>query len=382
MSEITFQTLEKPRILCVDDEPANLNLLQRTFRKDYDLYLADDGQAGLNILEKNAVDLIITDQKMPHMTGVEMLSRGKELAPSAVRMILTAYTDVKDIIAAINSGQIYRYILKPWTPDELKVTVAQALEHSRLARENVKLVDQLRKSLQELKNAQDELLHRERLSTLGRMASTVIHDLKLPMSNIRAGAELLSNPSMDIDIRKKFSEIIIKEVDRLVEMTQEILEFSRGETRYRFHEFDFDELFTEIHEQIWREFETNKIKINKDFTKVGMYNGDANRLRRVVLNLLVNSKEAMKNGGELLIKYGLVNGCIELIIEDSGNGIPLEIIDHIFEPFVTHGKHNGTGLGMSIAQRIVHAHKGEIVAENRAEGGARMFISLPMKRND
>lgn len=382
MTEIIKPDSLRPfTVLAVDDEPANLNLLRRTFRRDYNLFLAEDGLAGLEILEKHSVDIVISDQRMPKMTGIEMLEKSRVVAPDAVRMILTAYTEVNDIIDAINKGHIYRYILKPWSPDELKNTVAKALDHYRLTRENRELIIRLKQSLIDLKNAQDELLLRERLSTLGRMASTIIHDLKLPMSNIRASAALLAKADLSHNLRSEFSQIIMKEVDRLIEMTREILEFSRGEMKLNLTQFEFATLLEEVYQQIDRDFKQSGISIRKDWHGIGQIVGDVDRLRRVLLNLAVNAKDAMPQGGELTLYANGSEDQLVIRIDDTGHGMPEEIIERIFEPFVTHGKHDGTGLGMTIARKIVEAHHGEISAANKSDRGVCVEIVFPREQN-
>ncbi|MFH0765856.1 MAG: hybrid sensor histidine kinase/response regulator [Calditrichota bacterium] len=376
-------TLESPRrytILAVDDERANLNLLRRTFRRDYELLQAEDGVSGLELLRHNPVDLIISDQRMPRMTGVEMLAKSRELQPDAMRMILTAYTDVRDIIDAINKGHIYRYILKPWSPEELKLTVDQALEHYRLTAENRELIIRLTQSLTDLKNAQRELIEKERLSAVGRVASSIIHDLKLPMSNIRASASLLGKPNLNQTMRDEFAVMIVKEVDRLVEMTRELLEFSRGETRLALDNYEFETLLEDVCKQVEREFQQTGVKINRKWEKLGPFLGDYNRLRRTLLNLMTNARDAMSRGGVLTINASFQEKELIIRVEDTGTGIPEKILPTLFEPFVTFGKHDGTGLGLSIAKRIVEAHHGFITAANKPHhGGAVMEIHLPLE---
>jgi len=382
MASESKEAASKHRILAVDDERANLNLLRRTFHRDYEILLAESGQEGLSILRGGQVDLIISDQRMPGMTGVQMLAESRRIHPNAVRIILTAYADVKDIIDSINEGNIYRYILKPWSPDELKVTVAKALDHFRLEEENRELVKQLQKSLYELKAAQQELLLRERLSTLGRMASSIIHDLKLPMSNIRTSAALLADENLASPLRKEFSDIIQKEVDRLIEMTREILEFSRGELKLQVGVFQAADLLDEIARMLDRDFTTAGIKLQKDWKNLGAIEGDYEKLRRVLLNLAINARDAMSKGGVLTIRARHHNGRITIEVADTGAGIPNELISRIFEPFVTHGKHNGTGLGLTIAKKIIEAHSGTIVAGNRPGGGAIVTIEMPVGKRD
>jgi len=128
---------KRHKVLLVDDEVDNLELLQRTFRYEYEVFTATSGGEALQVIEKNPdLALIITDQRMPGMTGVEFLAKTLDSHRHTIRMILTGYTDVEDLIGAINSGQVYRYITKPWEPQELRITVKRALESYELTLEN------------------------------------------------------------------------------------------------------------------------------------------------------------------------------------------------------------------------------------------------------
>lgn len=117
------------KILIVDDEPANLRTLARLFRDEYEVLTAASGDEALVLLGQHDVALLITDQRMPGMTGIELLKKTVPLRPRMVRIILTGYTDVDALVEAINCGQVYRYVAKPWNNDELRLTVKRALEH-------------------------------------------------------------------------------------------------------------------------------------------------------------------------------------------------------------------------------------------------------------
>jgi DNA-binding NtrC family response regulator len=116
-------------MMVVDDEPANLRLLERLFRQDYEVIMAGSGEEALELLSQHDAAVLITDQRMPGMTGVELLERTAVLRPRMVRIILTGYTDVETLVKAINSGHVYKYVTKPWNNEELRLTVSRALEH-------------------------------------------------------------------------------------------------------------------------------------------------------------------------------------------------------------------------------------------------------------
>ncbi|AFY40193.1 response regulator receiver modulated GAF sensor protein [[Leptolyngbya] sp. PCC 7376] len=120
---------QKAKLLVVDDEPDNLDLLYRTFRRDFHVLRASNGIEALQVLEEEGeVAVIISDQRMPKMKGTEFLSRTVPEFPNTMRIILTGFTDVEDLVEAINAGQVYRYITKPWDPAELQDVVAVAAE--------------------------------------------------------------------------------------------------------------------------------------------------------------------------------------------------------------------------------------------------------------
>lgn len=142
-----FMTLDRPKktkMLVVDDEPDNLDLLYRTFRRDFHVLKAESGVHALQLLaEEGEVAVIISDQRMPEMKGTEFLSRTVPKFPDTMRIILTGFTDVEDLVEAINSGQVYKYITKPWDPNELKVVVQRAAETYELLKQRT---EELRRS--------------------------------------------------------------------------------------------------------------------------------------------------------------------------------------------------------------------------------------------
>ncbi|HEY9650926.1 MAG TPA: response regulator [Coleofasciculaceae cyanobacterium] len=133
---MSLERPKKPKMLVVDDEPDNLDLLYRTFRRDFNVLRADSGVNALSILSaEGEVAVIISDQRMPEMKGTEFLSKTVPEFPDTVRIILTGFTDVEDLVEAINSGQVYKYITKPWDPNELKAVVQRAAETYELLKQ-------------------------------------------------------------------------------------------------------------------------------------------------------------------------------------------------------------------------------------------------------
>jgi CheY-like chemotaxis protein len=162
-----LMTLDKPKkqkILVVDDEPDNLDLLYRTFRRDFQVLKADSGMNALQVLAaEGEVAVIISDQRMPEMKGTEFLSKTVPQFPNTVRIILTGFTDIEDLVEAINAGQVYKYITKPWDPAELKAVVQRAAE----------TYDLLKQKTEELRRANAQMALLTVLVQIAQQASSL-----------------------------------------------------------------------------------------------------------------------------------------------------------------------------------------------------------------
>jgi DNA-binding NtrC family response regulator len=134
------------KILVVDDNTDILDVLELVLAEDYHIFKAQSAQEALDILSQQEIDLIITDQRMPGMTGVELLEKTLAYNPRMIKILLTGYIDTNDLIKAINQGKVYKYIAKPFSAHELKVIVKRALEHYEMERENKRLYQELQKA--------------------------------------------------------------------------------------------------------------------------------------------------------------------------------------------------------------------------------------------
>jgi serine phosphatase RsbU (regulator of sigma subunit) len=169
--------MEDLKILVVDDETANLQKLQRTFVDRYPVLTAGSGREALELIRKNdGIAVIIADQRMPDMTGVELLRHTLTELPDAIRIILTGYTDVDVLVEAINSCKVYRYIVKPWDPPDLLMTVQRGIEAYRLAIENAEF--------------RKELIRRERLARELEIAGEIQRYILPPCCPVLAGCEV------------------------------------------------------------------------------------------------------------------------------------------------------------------------------------------------
>lgn len=149
--------MRQARILIVDDEENIINSLKRLFRKEsYQVFTADSGEGGLDVLEREEVDLIISDLKMPSMNGIEFLAKAKKIRPETLRIMLTGHADLKSVLDAIDKGEVYRFLLKPWNNDELKMSIKQALDFHHMQKENQVLAKTVKRQSQVLRDLEAE----------------------------------------------------------------------------------------------------------------------------------------------------------------------------------------------------------------------------------
>ncbi len=231
-------------------------------------------------------------------------------------------------------------------------------------------------AIQNAKMAQ-ELVNNERLAVIGRMASTIVHDIKNPMTTIKAYAQVLKKKIGEGEAIQLVNEVI-HQIDRLVNMAQEILDFSRGITSISFTKIKLSDFLNGTLTFLEREFERNKIEIEKHFEFDDEVEIDIDKMTRVVINIANNSKDAMPEGGKFIVKTRQEDNFFVMEFTDTGMGMPEEVKKKLFEPFVTYGKKHGTGLGMAITKKIVTEHKGQIFVESELGKGTTITIKLPI----
>ncbi|HLG94481.1 MAG TPA: HAMP domain-containing sensor histidine kinase, partial [candidate division Zixibacteria bacterium] len=235
----------------------------------------------------------------------------------------------------------------------------------------------LKNRLEELKEAHAQAMREERLGIVGRMAATIIHDFRGPMQIIQGSAELLALPETGVEKRERHSQIIIQEVGRMANMTQELLDFAKGETRARRVVLDIEDLLTEINFQSEELCRNTLVCVDVELKTPFQLWADKEKILRVFMNLIRNAKEAMAGGGEIKITAFLdrVEGVIQ--VADNGPGIPAELSERLFQPFATFGKAGGTGLGLALSKKIMEEHGGSIQCDSEPGKGTAFTIRLP-----
>ena len=230
----------------------------------------------------------------------------------------------------------------------------------------------------------ERTLQSGQLAVIGRMAASIIHDLKQPMAVIRGSAELLGNPEMDPEKRKTLSDMILEDVDLFLGMTQELLDYCRGTMNLNPSEVQIGDWLEGVLRPLREDLARTQVKVVTDLQYWGPARLDPARMRRVLTNIAGNARDAMPEGGAFTVMTRGGDGSWELELRDTGTGIPQELRARIFEPFVTSGKDHGTGLGLAIVREIIQGHGGEISVNSRVADeeagqtpGTAFLITVP-----
>jgi signal transduction histidine kinase len=220
-----------------------------------------------------------------------------------------------------------------------------------------------------------EVMRTERLSTVGTMANSIIHDLKNPIGAIQTCVELITQRHDD-PVTKQLVDIMEKSVENMKDMVQELLDFARGQSSLQFERRPAADVIQELDSQLVRMLPKN-VHLVRDVHFCDDVRVDVGRFIRVLLNLVKNAVEAMPNGGVLRIELLQLENEALFRIADTGGGIPEDVLPRIFEPFVTHGKSKGTGLGMAIVKSVVEAHLGVVEVRSKVGVGTTVEVTLP-----
>jgi signal transduction histidine kinase len=391
-SSLRFMREKKYKILYVDDEPTNLLTFRETFRKDYQVFTALSGDEGLNLLRREKeIPLIITDQRMPNMTGVQFLEKIIPEFPDTIRMILTGFTDIEALIEAINTGQVYRYITKPWEENELRVTIKRALETYELNQQNKRLVEDLIRINKELDQKVEERTHELRLANEQKdeLLGMVAHDLRNPLTVVMNFAEILQKSLTErVNEREtKYLQLMYTSCNHSLELIGDLLDINAiesGRVKLILVKISLGSIIKENCTK------NEYLAVNKGIKLVSEIPGDlpqvsvdTNRIHEILDNLISNAIKFSHPGTTIRVIASKNDGQIKVSIQDQGLGIRSEELDTLFKKFgktttkPTRGEAS-TGLGLAIVKKLVELHGGRIWAESVHGQGSTFTFSLPL----
>jgi GAF domain-containing protein len=226
-----------------------------------------------------------------------------------------------------------------------------------------------------------EALDAERLAAVGRVAASVAHELRTPLGGIMRSAEFLARPELSGATREKLSQAIVAMAGRLVTTTQELLDYCKGGRMALAPTLcSLPGFLDEMLEVLRVDFSDRGIEVQTAWGYEGDVWMDPDRMAQVVYNIAANARDAMPDGGRLRVATQRVGQWVELRFSDTGPGVPPDLHERIFEPFVSYGKRQGAGLGLAIARRIVREHGGEIGLDELSKEGATFVVRIPLER--
>ena len=237
---------------------------------------------------------------------------------------------------------------------------------------------ELNSFIEELNATREALVDNERLSIVGRMASTILHDLNNPMTTIAGFAQIIGSKEMPYEDVVKYTRIISQQVNQFNTLAQELLAFAQGSSTLQLQELNFPVCFGDSAASINHNLEQQGMQLVTDFKGEALIHVDPNRFYRVYENLANNAIEAMSSGGTLSISSRVKADRLIMTIADTGHGMEAEVLSKIFDEFFTHKKHGGTGLGLAIVKSIITDHNGEISVESVLDQGTTFTITLPI----
>ncbi|MEW6439577.1 MAG: ATP-binding protein [bacterium] len=362
-------------VLYIDDEPGNLEAFQDEFEEFFTILTASSGPEGLKIVQQRPVQLVLADQRMPKMSGVQVLEEIRRLDPRILRILVTAYADIEVVIDAINKGQVYRYFRKPWEHEDIRTGIMRGLDHYQADRDRERL------NAERIENMK-KMIRSNRLAAVGTMVAGLVHEIRNPMVAIQSFFQLLPKKWDDKDFLRRYLEIAQGEANRIESLLENMLGFARP-ARPILRACDLNAL-VERNIQLL-EFQARRKGIQVDFQKdpdLPPAFADPSQMLQVIQNLGLNAIQAMESKGVLLFRTSLREQekegfWVGLEVQDTGPGIRAGDLEKVFDPFYT-TKADGTGLGLSIAYQIVNEHGGRLEVESEPGKGTVFRVCLPV----
>ncbi len=391
------ESVQRHTVLVIDDEPDVVKSVKDLLRYDYRVLGATSPREGMGILQKEEIQVVLTDQRMPEMTGVEFLFRLRGEFPDAIRIIFTGYADVRAIIDAINQGNVFRYVVKPWDPEELQCVIREACERYDMIVERRRLIEQLQQKNEELEKANAEIRKADTIKY--NFVQLLSHELRTPLSISLMLARIAANfPGVQTNVLDCLSRIeqANRRIERLTRQLSTVIDAWRSDGQVHRQSVDLTGLLNLVAEDI-RPFvtlrhQTLTLDIPSD---LGTFELDGQKIVDSVEQLLLNAiKFTLDEGKISLNARRLPDGGVEIGVSDTGIGIDAAHLSKVFEPLgngfdlMHHSSgmfefgRKGLGLGLTVVKHFVEMHGGTVKMESKVDAGTTFTIVLPVTALD
>ncbi|MCI0744746.1 MAG: response regulator [Verrucomicrobia subdivision 3 bacterium] len=383
---------KKFAILYVDDEEKSLKYFARAFEDQFRILTASSAQAGLKILEehKDDIGLLITDQRMPGEKGTWLLEKARQLRPRIVRILATAYSDMDAAVAAVNTGAIYKYIVKPWDPPQLDATLKRGLEFFIVQRERDQL---LKEKLSVLHN----MMIADRMVSLGLLAAGLSHHIRNSLVAVKTFLDLapskLQEENLDMsglrnpDFWKEYYQNVQSQIEKINNMLKDLWAASEPPSFKFCDEVSVREILQGVLTRIDDSIKAKNIKITNDVpASLPALIVDRPKFIRLFELLFRDELVSLPAGSSIVVSAQTehVEGKDSVLIEvrDNGPGLPKEALRLIFDPFVVRTDSPlEYGINLMACYFIVHHHSGRIEARSEEGKGTTFTLRFPRDPN-
>ena len=371
-------------IVLIDDEPDIRDVISISLKdRGYRVETAADGRTGIALCAGKEPQIAITDIRMPGMNGIQVLKALKESHPDMEVIVRTAFADMDLAVQALQLDAS-DFITKPVHDETLHLALERARQRY-MARKQARDYTTL---LEKENASQAQILHQDKMMSMGRLAASVVHEINNPLSGIlnysRLMLKILKKGALTPERQDKFIhylDLVEKESDRCSHIVSNLLDFSRKSSP-AFAPVNIPDLLARCLALSAHKLELQNITLSRHIQEgISLVEGDFNQLQQCVINLIFNAADAMPEGGDLIIDVRIDSREALLIIcvEDTGTGVAPQDLPHIFEPFYTTKKEGyGVGLGLSTVYGIMEQHNGSVEVRNRPDAGTAFLLKLPL----
>lgn len=356
---------EKIHVLYIDDEDNNLKSFRATLRKDFKIFTAIDGEEGLRIAQEEEIHVVIADQRMPGMTGTEFFERMVKINPDPVRILLTGYSDIASVIDAINKGEVYRFIDKPWNIEQIKNSIKNAADIFFMRRE-----------------LRDKTIKLEKLhSEMNQFVYSLSHELRGPLMSI-SGVSKLAKMEVNDPNTLEYFNMIDTATGKLDDFIYKMLDFYRStKIEHKITEINFREVVDQQMDAYREKFDLSHFHIDVQVNQGSAFFSDDSKIRVILNNLFSNAVQFQKpspSEKRISLTVDVVEGKAILVLEDTGIGIEDRFKNEVFNLFSRATQKNvGTGLGLYMVKEAVEQMGGEIHLDTELNKGTAVTVTLP-----
>ncbi|MDO6437519.1 hybrid sensor histidine kinase/response regulator [Cyclobacterium sp. 1_MG-2023] len=351
-------------VLYIDDEDNNLNSFKAALRKEFKVQTAMDAEEGLVLAKTYEFQVVIADQRMPGMTGVEFFEKLVEINPDPIRILLTGYSDISSVIDAINRGEVYRFIDKPWNIEQIKNAILNAAE-----------IFDARKQLKE-KNTRLQKLHSE----MNQFVYSLSHELRGPLMSISGISKLAKMEVSDPGIIEYF-EMIDSATLKLDDFIYKMLDFYRStKIENKVVAINFNGILDQLLAEYKTKWNLAGIELFVAIEQEESFHSDESKIRVILNNLFSNAFKFQKDEPGKWIKIDINANQETAVIQISDNGIGIEDRhkDDVFNLFHRATQRNvGSGLGLYMVKESIEQLKGKVELNSTPGNGTEVLVHLP-----